>query len=103
MELTAIATGAHLVGLAAVWNFYISHIFIMILLGCSVMTTVLIVIGELQGCTFIGDGIVWLGVVNKICGKKTPIKQCRLPTKTPNQYTYQYQQVPVIPLYNLST
>ena len=103
MELTAIATGAHLVGLVAVWNFYISHIFIMILLGCSVMTTFLIVIGELEGCTFIGDGIIPLCAVNKICANKTPIKQCCLPTKAPNQYTYHYQQVPVIPLYNLST
>ena len=59
MQLTAIATGAHLVGLVAVCNFYISHIFIMILLGCSVMTTVLIVIGELQGCKFIADDIVY--------------------------------------------
>ncbi len=103
MELTAIATGAHLVGLEAVWNFYISHTFIMILLGCSVMMTVLIVIGELQGYTFIGNGIIWLGVGRKYVANKTPIKQCCLPTKAPNQYTYQYQQVPVIQPYNLST
>ena len=53
------------------------------------MTTFLIVIGELQGCIFIGDGIVWLGAGKKYVPNKTPIKQCHLPTKAAKQYTYQ--------------
>ena len=40
--------------------------FITLQLGPSIMTTILILIGVMQGCTFIGSGIILLVLVKKL-------------------------------------
>ena len=67
----SIITSAPCIGLLALFNFLLFHKFIIHQLGPSIMTTVLILIGVLQGCTFNGGGGVILLVLVKILREKS--------------------------------
>ena len=68
----SVLTSAPCVGLVALSNFYLSKRIIRVQLVPSIMTTVLILIGVLQGCIFIGNGgggIILLVLVKKLRDK----------------------------------